>query len=137
MGKCNFTPKQMILGLLMLVLADVLFLLLGAVLLERKVLGFDCINVWSLISLLVAAVCSASFSALMSGTPRSGYLLAVFGVLFLIFLPTVSFGAKFTIGSFTKNILSLFCGTLIGNFLGMTAYHRTQKNRVRKTSWEQ
>ena len=135
MGNYNFRAKQMILGILVLVFADVLFLLLGAMLIERNVIGFDCANIWVLISLLVAAGASASFSALLSGAPRNGYILAMIGILLLVFLPMAVFGKGISLASVIKNVVALFCGALIGNFFGMTAYHRGQNKRVRKNAW--
>ena len=135
MGNYNFRAKQMILGILVLVFADVLFLLLGAMLIERNVIGVDCANIWVLISLLVAAGASASFSALLSGAPRNGYILAMIGILLLVFLPMAVFGVGISLASVIKNVVALFCGALIGNFFGMTAYHRVQNKRVRKNAW--
>ena len=135
MGNYNFRAKQMILGILVLVFADVLFLLLGAMLIERNVIGFDCANIWVLISLLVASGASASFSALLSGAPRNGYILAMIGILLLVFLPIAVFGIGISLASVIKNVVALFCGALIGNFFGMTAYHRVQNKRVRKNAW--
>ena len=135
MGNYNFRAKQMILGILVLVFADVLFLLLGAMLIERNVIGFDCANIWVLISLLVAAGASASFSALLSGAPRNGYILAMIGILLLVFLPMAVFGIGISLASVIKNVVALFCGALIGNFFGMTAYHGVQNKRVRKNAW--
>ena len=135
MGNYNFRAKQMFFGILVLVFADVLFLLLGAMLIERNVIGFDCANIWVLISLLVAAGSSASFSALLSGAPRNGYILAMIGILLLVFLPMAVFGIGISLASVIKNVVALFCGALIGNFFGMTAYHRVQNKRVRKNAW--
>ena len=107
MGNYNFRAKQMILGIFVLVFADVLFLLLGAMLIERNVIGFDCANIWVLISLLVAAGASASFSALLSGAPRNGYILAMIGVLLLVFLPMAVFGIGISLASVIKNVVAV------------------------------
>ena len=131
MGKFKFTPKYMIIGLLIAIVMDGLFVLFGSVLIEENVLGLDCAIIWTVVSLIAASGVSSWFLAFVSGVTGHGYLLVGLCVLFMVFLPMAMLGTRITVTAVVKSITALFCGALVGNYLGMTMYHSAQKKRTR------
>ena len=120
MGRMKFMPKYIAEGALLQFIADALLLLIGSMLIERGILSVDCFTIWSLIALVVSSAIGSGFSAKRSAAPMNGYILAGVCLIMQLLLYVVMFDTPIRVAAMVKNVTALFCGALIGNFVGMT-----------------
>ena len=132
MERVKISPKFVAIGVVLLAAADTLFMMLGAVLIERAVLAYDCAGIWSLLCLVVASVAANFFCAIRTGCPLNAYVTSVFCFLILLLVTGALCDAQLSVAATVKSFTALICGAFIGNFFGISRHNRLRKIRKKK-----
>ena len=132
MERVNFSPKYVAIGVVLLAAVDTLFMLLGAVLIERAVLAYDCAGIWSVVSLVSASVAANLFCAICTGRPMNAYVISALCFLILLLVAAALCDTQLSVAAAVKGFTALICGAFIGNFFGVSRHNRLRKIRKKK-----
>lgn len=135
MKKVNVSSKYIVFCFMAAVTIDALALALGAILIERGSLAFDAMGVWSLAALVLASWGASFICTSRSGTPMNACTaVLVYFFLLVIFLP-MRYGTNISFSVTVKELTALFCGSFVGNFMGMSRHNSLRNFRKKRRTY--
>ena len=118
MRNSNISLKALSLGLVVIMLFDQIFLLVGAVLLQQGILSYESANLCAIISLVCAAMVMGGFTVKVFAVKLHAYIIGSIYIVVMLLFSLTGDGGVMGLPQVVKAAVAVFSGCLVGNCFG-------------------